>query len=192
MTLSFAVTWDYRCPFARNVHEHLVNGQAGGADWDLRYVPVLAGTGPRGRRRDRRLGRAREGHRHRRAASRRRRARPVPRAVPEGPPRAVRRSPRRGTEAARARRRAQRAQHQRRRRRRGLRCDRRRHRAQAGADRARGGGRRATTCGACRRSSPATRPCSSASWIAHRRAPIRVCPATRSSASSTCSTRGRT
>ena len=21
MTLSFAVTWDYRCPFARNVHE---------------------------------------------------------------------------------------------------------------------------------------------------------------------------
>jgi hypothetical protein len=22
MTLSFAVTWDYRCPFARTAHEH--------------------------------------------------------------------------------------------------------------------------------------------------------------------------
>jgi protein-disulfide isomerase-like protein with CxxC motif len=43
MTLSFAVTWDYRCPFARNVHEHLLNGQAGGADWDLRYVPFSLG-----------------------------------------------------------------------------------------------------------------------------------------------------
>ncbi len=43
MTLSFAVTWDYRCPFARNVHEHLVNAQAGGSDWELRYVPFSLG-----------------------------------------------------------------------------------------------------------------------------------------------------
>jgi len=43
MTLSFAVTWDYRCPFARNVHEHLLNGQAGGVDWDLRYLPFSLG-----------------------------------------------------------------------------------------------------------------------------------------------------
>jgi len=43
MTLSFAVTWDYRCPFARNVHEHLLNAQAGGADWDLRYTPFSLG-----------------------------------------------------------------------------------------------------------------------------------------------------
>jgi hypothetical protein len=43
MTLSFAVTWDYRCPFARNIHEHLVNAQAGGAGWDLRFLPFSLG-----------------------------------------------------------------------------------------------------------------------------------------------------
>ena len=36
---SFAVTWDYRCPFARNAHEHLVAGLQAGADWDVRFVP---------------------------------------------------------------------------------------------------------------------------------------------------------
>ncbi len=39
MTRSFAVTWDYRCPFARNFHEHLLAGLAGGADWDVQFVP---------------------------------------------------------------------------------------------------------------------------------------------------------
>ncbi|HEX2382996.1 MAG TPA: DsbA family protein [Acidimicrobiales bacterium] len=43
MTLSFAVTWDYRCPFARNAHEHLLNGQAGGGEWDVRFVPFSLG-----------------------------------------------------------------------------------------------------------------------------------------------------
>lgn len=43
MTLSFAVTWDYRCPFARNAHEHLLAGLAGGADWDVRFVPFSLG-----------------------------------------------------------------------------------------------------------------------------------------------------
>jgi protein-disulfide isomerase-like protein with CxxC motif len=38
-TFSFAVNWDYRCPFARNAHEHLVAGLAGGADWDVTFVP---------------------------------------------------------------------------------------------------------------------------------------------------------
>jgi hypothetical protein len=33
------VTYDYRCPFARNVHEHLVEGIRGGADWDLECLP---------------------------------------------------------------------------------------------------------------------------------------------------------
>jgi hypothetical protein len=33
------VTYDYRCPFARNVHEHLIEGVRGGADWDLEYLP---------------------------------------------------------------------------------------------------------------------------------------------------------
>jgi protein-disulfide isomerase-like protein with CxxC motif len=39
MTRSFAVTWDYRCPFARNAHEHLVEALEGGADWDVTFVP---------------------------------------------------------------------------------------------------------------------------------------------------------
>jgi len=38
---TFAVTWDYRCPFARNAHEHLLAGLAGGADWDVRFVPFF-------------------------------------------------------------------------------------------------------------------------------------------------------
>jgi hypothetical protein len=36
---SFAVTWDYRCPFARNAHEHIIEGLQSGADWDVTYVP---------------------------------------------------------------------------------------------------------------------------------------------------------
>jgi hypothetical protein len=39
MTRSFAVTWDYRCPFARNAHEHLVVALQAGAPWDVRFVP---------------------------------------------------------------------------------------------------------------------------------------------------------
>jgi hypothetical protein len=38
MSLSFGVTFDYRCPFARNAHEHLVAGLRGGADWDVQFV----------------------------------------------------------------------------------------------------------------------------------------------------------
>ena len=36
---SFAVTWDYRCPFARNAHEHLLTALAAGAPWDVGFVP---------------------------------------------------------------------------------------------------------------------------------------------------------
>ena len=43
MTLSFAVTWDYRCPFARNAHEHVLTGLAAGADWDVRFLPFSLG-----------------------------------------------------------------------------------------------------------------------------------------------------
>ena len=39
-TRAFAVTFDYRCPFARNAHEHLLAGLAGGADWDVTFVPL--------------------------------------------------------------------------------------------------------------------------------------------------------
>jgi hypothetical protein len=38
MSRSFAVTWDYRCPFARNAHEHLLAGLDGGAEWDVRFL----------------------------------------------------------------------------------------------------------------------------------------------------------
>jgi len=43
MTLTFAVTWDYRCPFARNAHEHILTALAAGADWDVRFVPFSLG-----------------------------------------------------------------------------------------------------------------------------------------------------
>lgn len=39
----FAVTWDYRCPFARNAHEHLVKALKDGADWNVRFVPFSLG-----------------------------------------------------------------------------------------------------------------------------------------------------
>lgn len=39
MALSFGVTFDYRCPFARNVHEHVVAGLQAGGDWDVRFLP---------------------------------------------------------------------------------------------------------------------------------------------------------
>jgi len=38
MTRSFSVNWDYRCPFARNAHEHLLVGLQAGADWDVRFL----------------------------------------------------------------------------------------------------------------------------------------------------------
>ena len=39
----FDVTWDYRCPFARNAHEHLLTALASGADWQVRFVPFSLG-----------------------------------------------------------------------------------------------------------------------------------------------------
>ncbi|HEY5026679.1 MAG TPA: DsbA family protein [Acidimicrobiales bacterium] len=36
---TFSVTYDYRCPFARNAHEHLVVALRGGAPWDVEFVP---------------------------------------------------------------------------------------------------------------------------------------------------------
>ena len=40
---SLAATWDYRCPFARNAHEHVLAGLDAGADWDVRFVPFSLG-----------------------------------------------------------------------------------------------------------------------------------------------------
>lgn len=43
MTPRFAVTWDYRCPFARIGHQHVLAGLRHGADWDVAYVPFSLG-----------------------------------------------------------------------------------------------------------------------------------------------------
>jgi len=43
MPTSFAITWDYRCPFARNAHEHVLAGLAAGADWDVTFAPFSLG-----------------------------------------------------------------------------------------------------------------------------------------------------
>ena len=40
---TFSVTWDYRCPFARNGHSHVVAGLRGGAPWDVTFVPFSLG-----------------------------------------------------------------------------------------------------------------------------------------------------
>ncbi len=37
----FAVTFDYRCPFARNAHEHLLEAMAAGAPWKVAFVPFF-------------------------------------------------------------------------------------------------------------------------------------------------------
>lgn len=43
MTLHFGITWDYRCPFARIVHKHIVDGILDGADWKVDFVPFSLG-----------------------------------------------------------------------------------------------------------------------------------------------------
>lgn len=43
MTRSFGLTYDYRCPFARLVHDHVVEGLRGGADWNVTFLPFCLG-----------------------------------------------------------------------------------------------------------------------------------------------------
>lgn len=38
-TLKFNVNWDYRCPFARIINEHIVVGLQNGADWKVNFIP---------------------------------------------------------------------------------------------------------------------------------------------------------
>ena len=40
---AFSITWDYRCPFARNAHEHVLEGLRAGAAWDVTFVPFSLG-----------------------------------------------------------------------------------------------------------------------------------------------------
>jgi len=39
-TTVFGITYDYLCPFARNANEHVLAGIAGGAAWDVDFVPL--------------------------------------------------------------------------------------------------------------------------------------------------------
>jgi hypothetical protein len=43
MTRRFAVTFDYRCPYARIGHDHVVTGLRAGADWDVSFLPFSLG-----------------------------------------------------------------------------------------------------------------------------------------------------
>lgn len=43
MTRSFGLTYDYRCPFARLVHDHVVEGLLGGGTWDVTFLPFCLG-----------------------------------------------------------------------------------------------------------------------------------------------------
>jgi hypothetical protein len=37
----FALTWDYRCPFARNGHEHVLDALEHGAPWEVQFLPFF-------------------------------------------------------------------------------------------------------------------------------------------------------
>jgi 2-hydroxychromene-2-carboxylate isomerase len=43
MTRAFGLTYDYRCPFARIVHDHVVTALRAGADWDVTWLPFSLG-----------------------------------------------------------------------------------------------------------------------------------------------------
>jgi len=47
MARSFAVTWDYRCPYGRIVHDHVVTGLLAGADWNVTFLPYCLGQSNR-------------------------------------------------------------------------------------------------------------------------------------------------
>jgi len=39
MSYAFGLTWEYRCPFARIVSDHVITALEGGADWDVTWIP---------------------------------------------------------------------------------------------------------------------------------------------------------
>ncbi len=45
MTRTFAITFDYLCPFARNANEHVIAGLRAGVDWDVSFVPYSLAQG---------------------------------------------------------------------------------------------------------------------------------------------------
>jgi hypothetical protein len=43
MAIPFGLTWDYRCPFARNTHEHVLTGLGAGANWEVTFLAFSLG-----------------------------------------------------------------------------------------------------------------------------------------------------
>ena len=43
MTKTFALSYDYRCPYARIAHEYVLAGLRAGADWDVTFLPFSLG-----------------------------------------------------------------------------------------------------------------------------------------------------
>lgn len=43
VTRTFGLTWDYRCPYARIAHDHVVTGLRAGADWKVDFLPFSLG-----------------------------------------------------------------------------------------------------------------------------------------------------
>lgn len=43
VTRRFSITYDYRCPYARIAHDHVVEGLRAGADWEVTFVPFSLG-----------------------------------------------------------------------------------------------------------------------------------------------------
>ena len=44
---SFGLSYDYRCPFARNIHLHVLSALAAGADFDVEFIPWTMSQGHR-------------------------------------------------------------------------------------------------------------------------------------------------
>ena len=36
---SFGLSYDYRCPFAKNIHLHVLTALAAGADFEVEFIP---------------------------------------------------------------------------------------------------------------------------------------------------------
>ena len=43
MTRTFSITFDYRCPYARIAHDHVITGLRAGADWEVTFLPFSLG-----------------------------------------------------------------------------------------------------------------------------------------------------
>lgn len=43
MPRAFGLTYDYRCPYARIAHDHVVAALRAGADWDVTFLPFSLG-----------------------------------------------------------------------------------------------------------------------------------------------------